>query len=229
MRSTFLAAILSTLALAIITVAYAEDMTREQVFQYMKNYDQAYEENHKLMFANIEYGVLVGQMSLQGADYCREQIKKAKDIELSRLNPHDLDFHTRLGAVDGKWDGRKEGCSDAMQVMAQRKQMYEKQMKPRWVNGVALGQKVAALQLELFSESVYELERGCLNAQRVQGMVKFFMSDEVSPDEQLSRVQLDCQGQARLVVQVYEQNQERMIASKETQNVDYGRRAASVR
>lgn len=227
MRSTLIAMILSTLALTVITVAYGEEMTREQVFQYMKSYDQEFEKNQKLMFDNIEYGILVGQLGLEGADYCRARIKKAKDIELSRLNPHDKNFHMDLGKVDGKWDGRKEGCANAMQIMAQRKQMYEKEMKPRWVNGIALGQKVAALQLELFSESVYELERGCLNAEKVQGMVKFFMPDEVSPDDQISRVQLDCQGQARLVVQVYEENQKQMIAAKD--NADYGRRAASVR
>lgn len=229
MKSTFIAALISSIVLAFITMAYADEMTRGQVSQYMKSYDEEFEKNQKLMFDNIEYGILLGEVPLAGSDYCRAQIKQAKDIELSRLNPHDLDFHQRLGKVDGKWDGRKEGCSNAMQIMAQRKDIYEKELRQRWVNGVQLGQKVAALQLELFSDSVYELERGCLNAHKVQGIVRFFMADEVSPDEQLSRVQLDCQGQARLVVQVYEENQKQMMALNQNNTKDYGRRAASVK
>lgn len=228
MRSTLIAMILSTLALSFITLAYGEEMTRDQVSQYMKNYDQEFEKNQKLMFENIEYGILVGQLGLEGADYCRSRIKKAKDIELSRLNPHDKNFHIDLGKVDGKWDGRKEGCSNAMQVMAQRKQIYENDIKPRWVNGVKLGQKVAAIQLELFSESIYKIESECMNKERVGGLIKFFMADEISPDDKLSHVQNDCQGQARVVVQVYEANEKQMFAESQQRRSDYGRRAASV-
>lgn len=210
-------------------MAQSQEMTKQQVDHYMQAYDRAFEQNRELMQENIESGILLGEIKLSESQTCRSlRVKKQK--QTSRLNSQDASYHQKLGALDGKWDGRLEGCEEGLDLMAQRIDRYKSELKDQWHDGIALGEKIVALELQLFSSSPFDLKEKCLNARRVQGVTRVFLSDEVSAQEQLSQVQLDCQSQARIVAQRFIHHKQRLMAqAKKLKKGSAQRSAASIR
>lgn len=208
--------------------AQQEEMTKNQVDHYMQAYDRAFEQNRALMQENVESGLLLGELKLSELSSCRSmRVKKQKQV--SALDPQAAGYHQKLGALDGKWDGRLEGCEEGFELMAQRIKKYKNELKDQWSAEAVLGEKIAALELQLFSSSPLELKDKCLDARRVQGMTKIFLSDEVAPGQQLSEVQLDCQSQARVVAQRFIHHQQRLMASaKQLKRRSVQRSAASL-
>lgn len=209
--------------------SFAQDpeMSKLQVDQYMNAYDRAFDQNRSLMHENVEVGLLRGELNLSEVSHCRT-FRVKKHAQVSSLNESESLYHQKLGALDGKWDGRLEGCKEGFQLMAQRIESYKNELKQQWVDGVSLGEKIAALEIRLFSTSPLKLEQKCLDARRVQGLTKMFLSKEVRPQQQLSEVQLDCQSQAQIVVQRYVHQKQRLLAESQKVKRKAHRGAASI-
>lgn len=218
---------LSVIFLGPITGLVAEEMSQQEVRLYMQAYDKAYDENRNMMQENTEHGLLRGEIALGNQQTC-QTMKNKKQAKFQNLDTKANDYYQNLGRTDGLWDGRFEGCRDAHQLMAKRIESYKTEMKQRWANRVRLGEKIAAIELTLFGSPLVKLEQKCLDARRVQGVAKMFLSDEVDPNEQLAQVQLDCQSQARTVVQRHQQQRETFLAQQNSRKRSVERRAASV-
>ena|GEM_PF-4621061 len=224
---SFIFALSFTLLPALLHAQQSE-MSKIQVNAYMQSYDRAFDINRSLMQENVESGLLSGKLRISETSSCRFLMSN-KEKQVSLLDSKSEAYHQNLGALDGKWDGRQEGCQEGFQLMAKRIQIYKEELKNLWVEGTSLGEKIAAIELQLFSSSPLDLEDKCLNARRVQGLTKVFLSNEVPAQQQLSEVQLDCQSQARVVVQRYVDHKQRLMAeAKQSQPSLLERSAASI-
>lgn len=197
-------------------------MTPEQIQSYMSSYDQAYDEAYEKMQSQVEDGLLTGRIRLEQIGFCHE-FENKKEVDLLKLEENDPAYHQKLGDIDGGWDAKKQGCLKAYAQMQERLDYYQEHIKPRFPEGLELGHKVAILKMELYKTDLSELGRSCLHTPRVQGMVDFFLADQVGPEDRLAAIQADCQGQARELASIYRDllnaDQERRVIANEESSV----------
>ncbi len=192
----------------LVLASTEELMTPEQIKAYMQAYDGEYDKIHPEMHSQVEESLLLGRIQLDQIHFCRELEVRKKEA-VSSLNREAPDYHQKLGSVDGLWDGRREGCLDAYAAMEKRHQTFEKDLKPRFNEMMDLGQMLAIVQLELFGEPLESLSRSCLNSARMEGILKTFLSDRIKPTDKLASLQAECQGQAREILALVREINER--------------------
>lgn len=190
------------------TAIEAPEMTPEQIRAYMSSYDQTYDNEHERMKNEVVEGLLTGLVRLDQERFCY-QFDERKEVKLLSLEQSDPQYHAQLGAIDGEYDAKKVGCLEGYAFMKQQVEYYAQNIRPRWKEGIELGQKVAAIKLEIFDARVSTLERSCLNSPKVLGIVRIFLQDEQKADDRLSAIQADCQGQARQIVAIHQEILER--------------------
>lgn len=185
-----------------------ELMTPEQIKAYMQAYDGEYDKIHPEMHSQVEESLLLGKIKLDQVHFCRELESRKKEA-VSTLKIESPDYYEQLGSIDGLWDGRKEGCLDAYAAMEKRHKVFEKDLKPRFNDMMDLGQMLAIVQLELFGEPIETLSRSCLNSARMEGILKTFLADRIKPSDKLASLQAECQGQAREILALVREINER--------------------
>lgn len=165
--------------------------TPEQISLYMSAYDQQYDSEHADVYAKFYERLLVGRESLQNTTIC-SSFEALKQKEVDQLNPASPDYHQSLGRLDGLWDARKVGCEGAFTHVANLKKRYNDEIKTRLANEANVGQKLVVIKLELLGMDPSELQRSCLNSNKLQGLIEVFLADELVPSDRLDYIQSHC-------------------------------------
>jgi len=193
---------LSLISLPLISIQAQEDErvlpTQEQIQAYMAAYDSQYDSEHSSFYSHHHDRLLLGRDSLSQSNICMNY-DNAKKSEVDKLNTQGPQYHEQLGRLDGLWDARKVGCQGAFESIANLKQRYDDEIRPRLANDVNLGDKIVVIKLELLAMEPADLQRSCLNHARLEGIIQVFLSEDLRPGDRLDYTQSHCTAIARQI------------------------------